>query len=276
MGLFDFLNLRKKAEQQLIQRVNQATNAVKLGLYARLVHRYRELYPLDFAKYLAAAVTNEALSDPPSNEQGREFVDRNGPLIEQELFTLANDMEVRRVLTETIRARGASMTADEYFDSHIPHRLNLLISFRTRYSGRPSPHALSPEAYRDLFRCAKDICFLMTRFFCGELGVYFDEGAGQIESAQRWQSRFGSTRVQPLQLRHDPRYADLCQMYQAANHAVAHIDSQRVYHSFRFTSDDQRIIAAIDWLEELVRDHIYEDAGRDLTTSMSLPANVMT
>src|SRR5207253_10374275 len=103
MGLLDFLNPRRKAEQQLMQRISQATNAVKLGLYYRLVHRYRERYEVDFAKYLAAAVANEALSDSP-NEQGREFFDRNRPLIEQELFALGKDVEIRRVLTETIRA----------------------------------------------------------------------------------------------------------------------------------------------------------------------------
>ncbi len=43
------------------------------------------------------------LSDHP-NEQGQEFFDRNCPLIEQELFALGKDMEIRRVLTETIRA----------------------------------------------------------------------------------------------------------------------------------------------------------------------------
>ena len=168
------------------------------------------------------------------------------------------------------------MTADEYFDGHIPHRLNLLLAFRTRYSGRQSPHTLHSETYRDLFRCAKDMCFLMTRFFCGELGVYFDEKTRQIEEAGTWKTRFGSTRVQPHQLRLDHRYPDLCEMYQAANQAVAHIDSKRVNHSFRVASDDQRMIAVIDWLEELVRGHIYADASRDLARSMSLPFNVMT
>jgi hypothetical protein len=101
-----FLFIRKKAERRLIQRINQATNAVKIGRYSRLVRRYRELHELDFAGYLAAAVTNEAFSDPPSNDQGREFLGRNRALIEQELFALAKDMDIRRVLTETIRARG--------------------------------------------------------------------------------------------------------------------------------------------------------------------------
>lgn len=168
------------------------------------------------------------------------------------------------------------MTADEYFNDHIPHRLNLFLAFRTRYSGRQTPHALDPEDYRDLFRCAKDMSFLMTRFLCGEFGVYFDEKTHQIEAAKTWTSRFGSTSVQPASLRPDSRYPDLCQMYQAANQAVAHIDSQRVSHSFRIASDDQRIVAVIDWIEGLVRDHIYSDAGRDLARSMSLPSNVMT
>ena len=53
----------------------------------------------------------------------------------------------------------ALMTADEYFDTHIPHRLNLLLAFRTRYSGRQSPHALNPETYRDLFGAPRTCAF---------------------------------------------------------------------------------------------------------------------
>jgi hypothetical protein len=120
------------------------------------------------------------------------------------------------------------------------------------------------------------MCLLMTRFFCGEVGVYFDETTQQIESAEKWKTRFGSTRVQPNQLRLDCRYLDLCQMYQAANQAVAHIDSQGVNHSFQVVSDDQRMIAVIDWIEQLAQDHIYRDAGRSLARSMSLPSNVTT
>jgi len=91
-----------------------------------------------------------------------------------------------------------------------------------------------------------------------------------------WKTRFGSTRVPSSQLRLDARYADLCQMYQAANQAVAHIDSQRVNHSFQVASDDRRMVAVIDWLEELIRQHVYADAGRDLVRAMSLPNNIMT
>jgi len=74
---------------------------------------------------------------------------------------------------------------------------------------------------------------LMVRFFSGELGVYYCEKSKQFEEAQKWASRFGSSRVPLSQLRSARRYPDLCQMYQAANQAVAHIDPQRVDHSIR-------------------------------------------
>ena len=148
MGLFDFLNPRKKAEQQLIERINQATNAVAIGLYARLAHRYRERHQLDFADALAAAVTNATLSHSPSNEQAREFVDRNGPLIEQELFALGNDMEIRRVLTETIRAQALvpfihGRTAETWLDpiENLQHFGILIPGGNT-----PSPETFFPIA----------------------------------------------------------------------------------------------------------------------------------
>jgi hypothetical protein len=166
------------------------------------------------------------------------------------------------------------VTADEYFDHHIPYRVNLLIAFRTRYSEK-SPHVIDPETYRDLFRCAKDICFLMTRFFCGELGFYFDEKSQQMEAAEKWIPRFGSSRAYVSKLRANPRYLDLCLMYKAANQAIAHMDKAGVDHLFRNRSDNQRMVAVIDWLEELIREHIYIAAGRDLKASMALAPNVM-
>ena len=102
------------------------------------------------------------------------------------------------------------MTADEYFDWHIPHRLNLLVAFRTRYSGDNSPGSLDPETYRDLFRCAKDISLLMTRFFCGSSTVYSDEATHKIKAAQKWTSRFGSTRVDVSRITAHRAHGDLC------------------------------------------------------------------
>jgi hypothetical protein len=68
MGLLDFLNPRKKAEQALIENLQKASNLVKMGLYARLITKYAGRYDVDFATFLAAAVSNEVFSDPPGNE----------------------------------------------------------------------------------------------------------------------------------------------------------------------------------------------------------------
>jgi len=38
-----------------------------------------------------------------------------------------------------------------FFFEHLPHRMNLLIAFRTRYSGRYTDKTLEPERFRDLF-----------------------------------------------------------------------------------------------------------------------------
>ena len=105
--------------------------------------------------------------------------------------------------------------------------------------------------------------------------MYCDEATHEVKAAQKWMSRFGSTRVDVSKIKTHPNHGDLCQMYEAANQAVAHIDDRGVSHSFKHSVDDQRIISVITWLEALIRDHIYRDTGRDLARSMSLPQNVM-
>jgi hypothetical protein len=166
------------------------------------------------------------------------------------------------------------MSPDEYFNVHIPHRVNLLIAFRQRYSGRYPRITLEREAYRDLFRCAKDISLLMVRFFCDEMGIYLPLGKNDIEERKR-SPRFGSSKLSKAALKADPKYAELCEVLRAANRAVAHIEDSDVDHCFRTDSDEERIFRVIDWIEKLVKINIYEAAGRDFTHSMSRQDNVM-
>src|SRR5258706_10881522 len=70
---------------------------------------------------------------------------------------------------------------DEMRDVHLPHRINLLIAFRERFSGRNSAKQLNAEDYRDLFRCAKDISMMMVRFFCREVGIRLKQGANMTD-----------------------------------------------------------------------------------------------
>jgi hypothetical protein len=168
-----------------------------------------------------------------------------------------------------------SMSPDEYFDAHIPHRVNLLIAFRQRYSGQYPETTLQREAYRDLFRCAKDMSFIMVRFFCEEMGIYLPKGKNDIEESKSWSSRFGSSNLNKAALKADSRYAELCEVLRAANRAVAHIEDGDVDHSFRTGSDDERIFRIVGWIEELVKINIYQASGRNFGHSMSLPNNVM-
>jgi hypothetical protein len=168
------------------------------------------------------------------------------------------------------------MSPDEYFDTHIPHRVNLLITFRQRYSGRYPQIALSREAYRDLSRCAKDMSLIMVRFFCEEMGIYLPKGKNDVEESKSWSSRFGSSRLSKAVFKADPeKYEELCKVLRAANRAVAHIEDGNVDHSFKTDSDDEQIFRVIDWIEDLIKTHIYQAAGRDFGRSMSLPNNVM-
>ena len=172
-----------------------------------------------------------------------------------------------------------SMSPDEYFDDHIPHRVNLLIAFRQRYSGRYPQIELEREAYRDLFRCAKDMSLLMVRFFREEMGICLPRRKNDVEERKdwplRWSSRFGGSKLRKVDLKADPKYADLCEVLRAANRAVAHIEDGDVEHSFRIDSDDERIFRIVDWIEHLVEVNVYRRAGRDLRRSMSLRNNVM-
>lgn len=54
------------------------------------------------------------------------------------------------------------MTQKDYKERHIPHRVNLLITYRERFSNLS---AEKRQNIRDFERCAKDISMLMVRFF---------------------------------------------------------------------------------------------------------------
>jgi hypothetical protein len=183
------------------------------------------------------------------------------------------------------------MTKDEYFKAHLPHRVNLLTTFRDRYSHiRVMPRSkhrrkLDPEEARDLFRCAKDISMTMVRFFCDEMGLYLREGASdpedrinQKKNGQRvpWAPAFTNTHRFRLQdARKDPRYAKLVIVLKAANRAVVHINETDVDHPIRTDEDNEILFDVVDWVEALIESHIYQPNGESLEVAMRLPNNDM-
>src|SRR5258706_12031187 len=123
------------------------------------------------------------------------------------------------------------MTPDEYFNDHIPHRVNLLTTFRDRYAQNPRRPEFPSGLPRDLFRCSKDISMLMVRFFCGEMGLYLPrrgkgrKGGTDLEEVAGWTFPFRVQQFTEAEAKNDGRYPSLLVVMKAANRAVAHIES---------------------------------------------------
>src|SRR5436190_14820298 len=123
----------------------------------------------------------------------------------------------------------ATMTPDEYFNAHIPHRVNLLTTFRDRYSGRRRLADHRPQQSwdepRDFFRCSKDISILMVRFFCDEMGLYLPKNASDLKERNPWKPIFGIRQFTLNEAQADAcKYQNLLTVLKVANRAVAHIN----------------------------------------------------
>lgn len=163
------------------------------------------------------------------------------------------------------------MTKKAYFTDHLPHRVNLLITFRERY--RPGAlSAVNPEHSRDFHRCSKDIAMLMVRFFFGEMGVTLPEGA--LTFAERKSgTQFKIQRMRIADITNDRRNASIFQIMKSANRAVAHLNPD---YACVFIHTDEMVFDAIDFTEEMIRAKIYHSAsGYDLDKVMALSNNAM-
>ena len=160
---------------------------------------------------------------------------------------------------------------ERFFYDHLPHRVNLLIAFRTRYSGRYPDWTLDPEKFRDLYRCALDISMLISRFFCWEIGLDVPKGGHEITSCSPRGQSYGATQADLTSVLQDPRSEQLRLVLIAANRAVAHINPTEVDHRV----DAGVLIAAIDLVEQLIETHIYSPSALKLSDAMSLANNRM-
>ena len=101
-----FIWFRAVSKKKLFGDLQRAVDMVKVGMYQRLVVEYEARHESEFAGFLAAAVTNEAFSDEPSNEEGQNFLKENRALIETELRSLSHNQYLCNVLAQTMRARS--------------------------------------------------------------------------------------------------------------------------------------------------------------------------
>jgi len=160
---------------------------------------------------------------------------------------------------------------ERFFFEHLPHRVNLLIAFRQRYSERYPDRTLGPEQFRDLYRCAMDISMLMARFFCWEIGLGVPKGSNQITACTPRGRTYRATQAHLDKVLNDSRSNHLRLVLIAANRVVAHIEPSDVDHDV----DPDVLIPAIDLVEELVEAHIYSPNGLKLADAMNRRNNRM-
>lgn len=166
------------------------------------------------------------------------------------------------------------ITQKEYLEEHIPHRLNLLITFRERFFIDKS---LKPDELRDFFRCSKDISMLMVRFLLGELGINFkkpkDNPSDDI--TESWHSKFGIKQLTKQEVINDSRYSNIKIVLKAANRALAHLEPKDVNHQLKLDSNNHILIDAINFTEEKIVEKMYISTGYDYNLIMAKPENDM-
>jgi hypothetical protein len=145
------------------------------------------------------------------------------------------------------------MTQNDYLNRHLPHRINLLITFRERFSDPK----IDKSYYRDFYICSKDISILMIRFFLNELGVTLKKGTEQLKEVS--ESNF-CEKLELHEIVSSPQYADIISVLKAANRAVAHIDEIDVNHDIVTDQDNAKLINAINFTEKLIIDKIYKSS----------------
>lgn len=162
-----------------------------------------------------------------------------------------------------------------YFEEHIPHRLNLLMTFRERYAKT----SIKPDDLRDFYRCSKDISIFMVRLLLNELGIIYKRKkhnpTEDISSDREWIANFGISRLTEGEVRNDKRYENIKIVLKAANRAIAHIAPDDVDHSIKLDSDNKILFDAIDFTEEMIKKKMFVATGHDYERIMTLPNNNM-
>lgn len=142
----------------------------------------------------------------------------------------------------------------QFLFEHIPHRINLLTTFRDRFYKKGDRMLLKPEAFRDLYRCSKDISILMVRFFCSEFGLCLPERENEITECKVHGAHYGADKVNLVEIFPISRKEDLKKVLFAANRALAHIHVDFVFHQV----DSDVLVGIIDLVEEWIISKIYK------------------
>ncbi len=170
------------------------------------------------------------------------------------------------------------MTVDNYLKEHIPHRINLLVTFRDRFKDLSDDRR---ENVRDLFRCSKDISMLMARFLLGELGIKLKKNDAILspEKDTDWKKRISDFNLKTLNIdnirSNTQLNYDILTILKAANRAVAHIHETDVNHEIKTKYEEPILIRVIDFTEKAIKTNFYESTGFDFDAIMTTDCNEM-
>ncbi len=146
------------------------------------------------------------------------------------------------------------MTKADYLEKHIPHRINLLLTFRERFEGLDP---VKTELVRDLMRCSKDISILMVRFLLGEVGITLKKGERNV--SKREKGIFTQEELSVDELTRHNNYESILETLKAANRAVAHMEDPDVDHVFTDDIGDKQLFTTITYTESVIIKKIYKD-----------------
>lgn len=162
------------------------------------------------------------------------------------------------------------MTEADYKERHLPHRMNLLLTFRERFANL---NDCQREKCRDLYRCSKDISGIMIRTLLDELGIYLPKGASASIKERKPKLPYVS-QLTVHTIQHDQAEACLLEALKFGNRAVAHLEPSDVDHGYNNASDEQRLVQALDYVEEKIIQHVYGGKS-EYDRVMLLPGNKM-
>lgn len=155
-----------------------------------------------------------------------------------------------------------------YKRSHIPHRMNLLITFRERM------YPLSDEQreyIRDVFRCCKDMSVMMMRFLLDEMGVHLPENCDELRYRN---PKNHCKKLEERTICDDGKVKLLTDVLKFGNRAIAHIEPGDVDHAFKDREGDKQLVEAINYTERKVKELIYVSEA-EYKEVMVLPDNNM-
>jgi hypothetical protein len=99
MGLLNrFLTSVRAHQPPAVQSLRDSIAKLRIAIFARLLLKYADREEVE-RKFLAAAVFNEAILEPPGNKEAERYLARNRDLVTTEALKLTEDQELAEALS---------------------------------------------------------------------------------------------------------------------------------------------------------------------------------